>query len=261
MCCATRAATSWPTMGGTPARSNTISATSRLLRRFATRRSHRIGLRISGEIEKNAPPDASDQIKDPHPPPRIKGAHLRDSSDITDMYEVKRLWLPLLPHAPVKDELWPARELTAASERFTVGPRTSQSLHARLRVQETRRTGWGQTHVSHETSRVHHVVRRRCCSVVAVLTAFKISRMLIVRPAGRAPKKITGFDKAITADLRLYFFRRPPALGRAIRCYQGDAWARTNSRRCLRRETVHSGISARHGIGVQTRQTTPLPER
>src|SRR5262249_3572993 len=35
----------------------------RLLRRFATRRSRRIGLRISGEIEKNAPPDASDQIK------------------------------------------------------------------------------------------------------------------------------------------------------------------------------------------------------
>src|SRR5262249_6846330 len=59
----------------------TILATSRLLRRFATRRSRRIGLRISGEIEKNAPPDASDQIKDPHPPPRIKGAHLRDSSD------------------------------------------------------------------------------------------------------------------------------------------------------------------------------------
>src|SRR5262245_38684200 len=81
MCCATRAATSWPTMGGTPDRSNTILATGRLLRRFATRRSRRIGLRISGEIEKSAPPDASDQIKDPHPPPRIKGAHLRDSSD------------------------------------------------------------------------------------------------------------------------------------------------------------------------------------
>src|SRR5262249_33598464 len=30
-----------------------------LLRRFATRRSRRIGLRISGEIEKNAPADAN----------------------------------------------------------------------------------------------------------------------------------------------------------------------------------------------------------
>jgi len=59
MCCATRAATSWPTMGGTPDRSNTILATSRLLRRFATRRSRRIGSRISGEIEKNAPADAN----------------------------------------------------------------------------------------------------------------------------------------------------------------------------------------------------------
>src|SRR5262249_43850776 len=59
MCCATRAATSWPTMGGRPARSNTILATGRLFRRFATRRSRRIGLRISGEIEKNAPADAN----------------------------------------------------------------------------------------------------------------------------------------------------------------------------------------------------------
>jgi hypothetical protein len=32
-------------------------ATDRLLRRFATRRSRRIGLRISGEIENNAPAD------------------------------------------------------------------------------------------------------------------------------------------------------------------------------------------------------------
>src|SRR5262249_32954809 len=95
MCCATRAATSWPTMSGTPDRSNTILATGRLLRRFATRRSRRIGSRISGEIEKSAPPDASDQIKDPHPPPRIKGAHLRDSSDITDMYEVKTSLAPI----------------------------------------------------------------------------------------------------------------------------------------------------------------------
>src|SRR5215471_12627764 len=62
LCCATRAATSWPTMGGTPDRSNTILATGRLLRRFATRRSRRIGSRISGEIEKNAPADANDQI-------------------------------------------------------------------------------------------------------------------------------------------------------------------------------------------------------
>src|SRR5262249_37845810 len=59
MCCATRAATSFPTMGGTPDRSNTILATGRLLRRFATRCSRRIGLRISGEIEKNAPADAN----------------------------------------------------------------------------------------------------------------------------------------------------------------------------------------------------------
>src|SRR5262249_11819188 len=55
----TRAATSWPTMGGTPHRSNTILATSRLFRRFATRRARRIALRISGEIEKNAPADAN----------------------------------------------------------------------------------------------------------------------------------------------------------------------------------------------------------
>src|SRR5262249_12946719 len=99
MCCATRAATSWPTMGGTPDRSNTILATGRLLRRFATRRSRRIGLRISGGIEKNAPADANGRPfagngKGPPGRPqnnlgpmfaiettRIKGAHLRDSSE------------------------------------------------------------------------------------------------------------------------------------------------------------------------------------
>src|SRR5262249_35228276 len=59
LCCATRAATSWPTMGGTPDRSNTILATGRLLRRFATPRSRRISLRISGKIEKSAPADAN----------------------------------------------------------------------------------------------------------------------------------------------------------------------------------------------------------
>src|SRR6266481_7161675 len=40
------------------------------------------------------------------------------------------------------------------SERFRVGPRTSQSLRATLRVQETRRMGWGQTHVSHGNARM-----------------------------------------------------------------------------------------------------------
>src|SRR5262249_11374821 len=76
MCCATRAATNWPTMGETPDRSNTILATSRLLRRFATRRSRRIGSRISGEIEKThqrmrtaGPLPAT--AKDPRGDPRI----------------------------------------------------------------------------------------------------------------------------------------------------------------------------------------------
>ena len=54
MCCATRVATSWP-MGGTPGRSNTTLVTGRLLRRFATGRSRRIGLRISGADPRLAP--------------------------------------------------------------------------------------------------------------------------------------------------------------------------------------------------------------
>src|ERR671931_1159782 len=37
--------------------------------------------------------------------------------------------------------------------------------------------------------------------------------------------------------------------------------ARTNSRRCLRQETGRWGNSARHRIGVQRRQTKPLPEK
>src|SRR5262249_24428372 len=45
----------YTTMGGTPDRSNTISATGRLLRRFATRRSRWIGLRISGADPRLAP--------------------------------------------------------------------------------------------------------------------------------------------------------------------------------------------------------------
>src|SRR6266481_2365906 len=53
------------------------------------------------------------------------------------------------------------------SERFRVGPRTSQSLRARLTVRETRRVGWGQTHVSHETARVHHATWRRGRGVAA----------------------------------------------------------------------------------------------
>src|SRR6266481_22383 len=51
------------------------------------------------------------------------------------------------------------------SERFRVAPRTSQSLRATLRVQETRRMGWGQTHVSLGTPRVHHAAWRRCGGV------------------------------------------------------------------------------------------------
>src|SRR5262249_26381106 len=54
-----------------------------------------------------------------------------------------------------------ARRSYLYSERSRVGPRPCGSLRARLRVRETRRTGWGQTHVSHETPRVHHAARRR----------------------------------------------------------------------------------------------------
>jgi hypothetical protein len=51
--------------------------------------------------------------------------------------------------------------------RGSLGQRTGRSPRARLRVRETRRTGWGQTHVSHETARVHHTARRRSGCVAA----------------------------------------------------------------------------------------------
>jgi len=35
-------------------------------------------------------------------------------------------------------------------------------------VRETRRTGWGQTHVSHETARLHLAARRRGGRLAAV---------------------------------------------------------------------------------------------
>src|SRR5262245_12819785 len=58
-------------------------------------------------------------IKDPRPPPRIKGAHLRDSSDITDMYEVKTSLAPI-PYL--------ARRSYPHSERFRSAPRTRPPL-------------------------------------------------------------------------------------------------------------------------------------
>src|SRR5262249_35015759 len=115
MCCATRAATSWPMMGGTPDRSNTILATSRLLRRFATRRSHRIGLRISGEIEINAPADANGR---PFAAPGGgEGSHLGRFETIPSYAQ----WVPFptLLH-PVTDTLWPA----ALPLCRTIQPRT-----------------------------------------------------------------------------------------------------------------------------------------
>src|SRR5262249_53453437 len=63
-----------------------------------------------------------------------------------------------LPPAPVTDELWPAREPTGAtsnSERLRSAPRTCRSLRGGLSMRETHRMGWDQTHVSHETPRVH----------------------------------------------------------------------------------------------------------
>src|SRR5262249_14367295 len=55
----------------------------------ATRRSRRIGSRISGEIEKKR--RGLIRLKDPPADPRINEPLPRDSSDITDIYEVKRL--------------------------------------------------------------------------------------------------------------------------------------------------------------------------
>src|SRR5260370_38219333 len=52
------------------------------------------------------------------------------------------------------------------SERFRVGPRTSQSLRARLRVRETDCTG-GRAYASLETTRVHHAARRPGRAVTA----------------------------------------------------------------------------------------------
>jgi len=49
----------------------------------------------------------------------------------------------------------------AGSERFRIAQRTGRSLRVRLTVRETHRTGWGDTHVGHETARVHHAARRR----------------------------------------------------------------------------------------------------
>ena len=77
MCCVTRAATSWRTMDGTPDRSNTILATGRLPRRLATRRSRRIGSRISGKIDAQSKPPPSGRAiafrsgQDPRGHPRI----------------------------------------------------------------------------------------------------------------------------------------------------------------------------------------------
>src|SRR5262249_41434469 len=75
-----------------------------------------------------------------------------------------------LPPAPVTDELWPAREPTGAtsnSERLRSAPRTCRSLRGRLSMRETHRMGWDQTHVSHETPRVHIAPERRGSRVAA----------------------------------------------------------------------------------------------
>src|SRR5262249_16703299 len=48
----------------------------------------------------------------------------------------------------------------AGSEQFRIVQRTGPSLRARLRVRETHRTGVGDTHVGHETARLHHAPRR-----------------------------------------------------------------------------------------------------
>src|SRR5262249_20479144 len=88
----------------------------------------------------------------------------------TDMYEVKVFRSHPLPPAPVTDELWPAREPTGAtsnSERLRSAPRTCRSLRGRLSMRETHRMGWDQTHVSHETPRVHIAPERRGSRVAA----------------------------------------------------------------------------------------------
>src|SRR5262249_42602720 len=144
--CATRAATSWPTMDGTPDRSNTILATGRLLRRFATRRSRRIGLRISGKIEKSAPADANGRAFAGNG----KGPPGGPQNNLGPIFAIQTIpwyaqWLP----SPT----------SCTCYRFRVGPRTSQSVRARLRVRETRCTGVGRAHASPGTTRVHQLSR------------------------------------------------------------------------------------------------------
>ncbi len=48
---------------------------------------------------------------------------------------------------------------------------------------------------------------------------------------------------------------------RGVNVARSDAGLGECTRRCLRQETGHWGNSARHEIGVQKRQTSPLPER
>src|SRR5262249_36261507 len=86
--------------------------------------------------------------------------------------------LPILAGATVMatgellDDIVPFQRCTtcrvpAGSERFRIAQRNCGSLRARLRVRETHRTGWGETHVGPETARVHHAARRRGCRVAA----------------------------------------------------------------------------------------------
>src|SRR5262245_22908058 len=65
-----------------------------------------------------------------------------------------------VPPAPVTDELWPAAATSIQSD-FRSAQRTCRSLRGRLTMRETHRMGRGQTHVSHETTRLHHAARRR----------------------------------------------------------------------------------------------------
>src|SRR5262249_36060530 len=164
MCCATRAATSWPTMGGTPDRSNTILATGRLLRRFATPRSRRIGSRISGEIEKSAPADANGRPFAGNG----KGPPGGPQNNLGPIFAIQTIpsyaqWVP----SPTSCTCY-RRTLAAAATSIQNDPGLAQGpAGPPVLGWGCRETGCTGSHGRHQAPRVHHAHRRRGGCVAA----------------------------------------------------------------------------------------------